>query len=274
MTIASSMDSHDQLIACGAKAECKRVNMELAAGLDGDVGVLLRLLYSYKNYDANGTYTTFWQWMQERHPHEVLLRGSRPQGSNGGWSVDAAFDDYHNRRYYVQFIESQCRDGNVLEGRSLYIRLRLTSPISIAALQARAIIANKVSRPFRFLMNADATAHVHHLGMAKYMDELEIFLANAAGGHLEGFLDDKFCVFDRGKQYPEFQQFTEDALRKKYKRNDGTEIDQYHEEVLGELYHPMDPTNQQAGAWTGQLLREWAGGMLQGLRRHLNSHKN
>ena len=71
MTIASSGDSHDLLIACGAKAECKLVNMELAAGLDGDVGVLLRLLYSYKNYDANGTYTTFWQWMQERHPHEV-----------------------------------------------------------------------------------------------------------------------------------------------------------------------------------------------------------
>jgi hypothetical protein len=49
--------------------------------------------------------------------------------------------------------------------------------------------------------------------MAKYMDGLKIFLANAVGGHLEGFLDDKFCVFDRGKQYPEFQQFTEDALR-------------------------------------------------------------
>ena len=79
MAIASSSDSHDLLLACGAKAECKRVNMELAAGLDGDVGVLLRLLYSYKNYDANGTYTTFWQWMQERHPLAVLLRGSRPQ---------------------------------------------------------------------------------------------------------------------------------------------------------------------------------------------------
>ena len=79
MTIASSRDSHDLLLACGAKAECKRVNMELAAGLDGDVGVLLRLLYSYKRYDGNGTYTTFWQWMQERHPLAVLLRGSRPQ---------------------------------------------------------------------------------------------------------------------------------------------------------------------------------------------------
>ena len=180
------------------------MNMELAAGLDGDVGVLLRLLYSYKNYDANGTYTTFWQWMQERHPLAVLLRGSRPQGSNGGWSVDAAFDDYHNRRYYVHFIESQCRDGNVLEGRSLYIRLRLTSPISIAALQARAIIANKVSRPFRFLMNADATAHVHHLGMAKYMDELEMFWQMPRAVILRVFLMTSSACLTGGSNTPNF----------------------------------------------------------------------
>jgi hypothetical protein len=50
------------------------------------------------------------------------------------------------------------------------------------------------------------------------MDELRIFLANAAGGHLEGFLDGKFCVFDRGKQYNNTPNFnnsrrTEQLLR-------------------------------------------------------------
>jgi hypothetical protein len=98
-----------------------------------------------------------------------------------------------------------------------------------------------------------------------YMDELKIFLANAAGGHLENFLEDKFCVFDRGRNNtPNFNN----SRRTRSERNTNETmalryLDQYHEEVLGGMYHPMDPTNQQAGVWTEQLLREWAGGMLQ-----------
>jgi hypothetical protein len=37
VSIVSSRCPHDLLIACGARAECKRMHTELAAGLGGDV---------------------------------------------------------------------------------------------------------------------------------------------------------------------------------------------------------------------------------------------
>lgn len=88
--------------------------------------------------------------------------------------MDAAFIEYANRKYYVEFLEtSQYDDGNILED-SIYVRL--TSKIFVAALHTCAIVQHKISAPFRFISNADKMAHINHLGIAKYMDQLEQFL--------------------------------------------------------------------------------------------------
>jgi hypothetical protein len=76
---------------------------------------------------------------QEYPDAVVVLKPPRgDQGSRQDWSVDAAFIEYANRKYYVEFLDretSQYDDGNILED-SIYVRptSRLFDLLQLSAL--------------------------------------------------------------------------------------------------------------------------------------------
>ena len=267
------------VIQWGAKSEVMRLKSELAEDLEDlpkfkrleeDPDSLLRSLFKeFGKYYAKGKHQYFWPWVTKKYPDAVVLKPPRgDQGSRQDWSVDAAFIEYANRKYYVEFLEtSQYDDGNILED-SIYVRL--TSRLFVAALRARAIVQHKISAPFRFISNADKMAHIDHLGIAKYMDQLEKFLLKVVDdSDCTDFMDEDYKVFSGCEQLDEY--FT-DLETRTYYTNNGQKKEGFYLKLLGEMYDPIDETNDECSDYLEALLKEWAGGMLFGLQKNMSAY--
>ena len=109
-----------------------------------------------------------------------------------------------------------------------------------------------------------------HLELAKHMDQLEKFLIKVVDNDdVSDFMEEDHRVFTECEKLDEFEQLRQ---KKKYYRQNGEKLDGFWEKLMGEMYEPMDATNDQCEAWTHQLLVEWATGMLHGLQKNMSEY--
>jgi hypothetical protein len=108
-------------------------------------------------------------------------------------------------------------------------------------------------------------AHINHLGITKYMDQLKNFLLKAVDdGDCTDLMDEDYRVFSGCEQLDEY--FT-DLETRTYYTNNGQKKEGFYLELLGEMYDLINETNDGGSDCVGALLKEWAGGMLFGLQK-------
>ena len=146
------------LVARGAKASTTRLKELLADELArvpkekrivADADALVRGVWkefgtSHKNYAKGQGYKNFMPWLVANHVGEMYLLPPRGDcGSRHDFSTEAAMYLYHDRPFYLEFLQSRMYgDDNILEDA---IFVMLSSVEIVGEIRARAIIHDKVS---------------------------------------------------------------------------------------------------------------------------------
>jgi hypothetical protein len=186
----------------------------------------------------------------------TLLRGDC--GSRQDIGVEMSWRTFHNRPIYVRFLhyvknhwKTDAKDKATILDNSLFVQL--TSPTLIAADMVRAILFDKCFRPLRVLCNGVGLKDWDPLKMSAIADRLE-------------------KEFERVLEEPEL------LLEEDYMCFDGCEVLRENEVKWGrekqtqsirtELYRPTDPDIVKAREECGDIVKAWATGILNSLRRN------
>ena len=111
-----------------------------------------RTLYGYTKGDAR---KCLLRWIQENHPNTVIANSFRAEkGGRQDNAVEAAIELLYTRSIFYDYLEARAKSEEPRRLRG-YLKRMLGSLKVVAALQARAILFDKIFEPLRYLLSSN-----------------------------------------------------------------------------------------------------------------------